>query len=117
MKTKAQIRLELDSYFEELMHIATRPNFPISADIMHKYVVVLAALKTMMRMLSDELERGARAMYRDFMESRVKFQKDVTLEHTDTITDYRSWHQYVTIYQREDVEELDFHGCLSHSDV
>ena len=58
-KTKAKVRLELDSYFDELMHISTSPDLPISANIMHKYVVGLTALKTMMCMLSDELDRGA----------------------------------------------------------
>lgn len=99
------------------MHIDTNSDLPISADIMHKYVVGQRSLKEMMHMLTDELDRGARAMYVDAMEARARFQKDVTLEHTDTIADYRSWHQYVTVDQCEDVEELDFHGCLSHSDV
>lgn len=96
------------------MRIATSPNLSINVDIMHKYVVGLAAL---MRMLSDKLDRGAWAVYLDAMEARVKFQKDVTLEHIDTIKDYRSWHQYVTIDHHEDVKELDFQGCLSQSDV
>ena len=71
----------------------------------------------MMHMLLKELDRGARAVYPNAMEARVRFQTDVTAEHTNTIKDYRSWQQYVTIDQHEDVEELDFHGCLSQSDV
>jgi len=55
------------------MCIATNPDLPISVDIMHKYFFGLNALKTMMGMLSDELERGARAVYLDAMEERVKF--------------------------------------------
>ena len=74
------------------MCIAINPDLPISADIMHKYVVGLVALKTMMCMLSNELDRGARVVYLDVMEARVRFQTDVTTEHTDTIKDYRSWH-------------------------
>ena len=56
-------------------------------------------------MLLDELERGAREVYSDAMEVRVRFHKDVTLEHTDTIVDYKGWHQFATINHHEDVEE------------
>ena len=56
-------------------------------------------------------------MYLDAMEARFKFQMDVTTEHTDTLKDYQSWHQYVTVDQHEDVEQLDFYGCLSLNDV
>jgi len=59
VKTKKQVWLELDSYFEELMHIATSLDFPISANIMCKYVPGPATLKTRMHMLWDELDRGA----------------------------------------------------------
>ena len=59
MKTKKQVQQELDSYFDELMHITTNLELPISADIMRKYVAGLAKLKTMMCMLSNELDRGA----------------------------------------------------------
>ena len=62
----------------------------------------------MMHMLSDELDRGAQAVYLDAMEARVRFQKDVTLDYTDTITDYRSWHHFTVVDHHEDVEELDF---------
>jgi len=88
VKTKAQVRLELDLYFKELMFIATSPDFPIKVDIMHKYVASMAALKTTMCILSDELDKGSQEVYLDDMEVRVRFQKDVTLEHTDTIMDY-----------------------------
>ena len=72
-KTKAQVRLELDSYFDELMRIATSPDLPISADTMNKYVPSLATLNIRMRMLLDELEKGARAVYPDAMKERVRF--------------------------------------------
>jgi len=90
------------------MHIATNLDLTISVDTMHKYVAGLATLKTMMCMLSEELDIGARAVYPDAMEARVKFYKDVTLEYMDTIADYRSWHSCTTIDHHEDVEELDF---------
>jgi len=51
VKTKEMVLLELDSYFDELMHVATSPDFPISEDTMHKYVVGPATLKRMMHML------------------------------------------------------------------
>lgn len=72
-KTKEQFQLELDSYFDELMHIATNVDIVISADTMHQYVGGSAALKTMMHMLSDELDRGARAVDLDTIEARVHF--------------------------------------------
>ena len=58
-KTKEQAQLELDSYFDELMRIAASPDLPISADTMHKYCSGPTTLKSMMCMLSDELDRGA----------------------------------------------------------
>jgi len=73
VKTKAEVRLELDSYFDKLMCIATSPHFSISADLMHKYVASSTTLKRMMHMLSYELDIGARAVYQDAMEARVHF--------------------------------------------
>jgi len=84
----------------------------MSVDIMHKYVPGPTRLRTMMHILLDELDIGAQAMYLDVMEARFRFQTDVTVEHRDTIKDYQSWHQYVTIDQREDVEQLDFYSFL-----
>jgi len=74
------------------MCIATSVNLVISADTMHHYFASLATLKTtlktIMHMLSDKLDRGTREVYPDAMEARVHFQKDVTIEYTDTIVDY-----------------------------
>lgn len=50
-KTKAHVHLELDTYFDELICIATSPNLSINADTIHKYVVDLAAMMTMMHIL------------------------------------------------------------------
>lgn len=61
--TKNQVRLELDMYFNELMRIATSADLAISIDIMHQYVTGLTALKTMMHMLSDGLDWGAKLVY------------------------------------------------------
>jgi len=116
-KSKKQNQQDLDSYFDELMRVATSPDFPISADIMHKYVTGSATLRTMIHILSDELDRGAQAVYSDAMEARFKFQMDVIVEHVDTIKDYQSWHQYVIVDQHEDVEQLDFYSCLSQSGI
>lgn len=88
VKTKAPLRLKLDSYIDKLVRIATNLDLVISADTMHKYVFGLAALKKMMHMLSNDLERGARALYPDSMKERVHFEKDVTLEYTYTIENY-----------------------------
>lgn len=90
------------------MCIATSIDLQMSIETMHKNVIGLVTLKKMMHMLSDELDKGAKSMYLDATKARVHFQKDVTTEYTDTITDYQSWHQFITIDHREDVEELVF---------
>jgi len=59
---------------------------------MHQYVAGLVALKMMMCMLSDELERGAISVYPDATEARVYFQQDVTIECMNTIMDNQAWH-------------------------
>lgn len=73
VKTKAQVWLELDSYFVELMRIATSPDLVISVETMHNYVVGQAALKAMMHMLLFKLDIGAQVVYLDAMEARVHF--------------------------------------------
>ena len=108
VKTKNQVQLDLDMYFDQLMLIVMSADLQMSADTMHEYVFISAALNTMMHMLSDKLDRGAKSVYPDAMEARVHFQQDVTFEHADTIMDYQAWHQFATIDHREDVEELVF---------
>lgn len=83
VKTKAQVQLELVSYFDELMHI-----------------------------LLDESDKGAKAVYPDAIEGRIHFQKDVTTKYTDTIMDYRAWYLFFTIDHHEDVEDLVFPQLL-----
>jgi len=75
---------------------------------MHQYVAGPATLKTMMRMLRDEFDRGTKSVYPDATKAKVRFQQDVIIEHADTITNYQAWHQFVTIDHREDVKELVF---------
>lgn len=89
----------------------------VSAGTMHQYVVGLATLKTMMCVLSDELDRGSRVVYLDVMEARVRFQKDFTIEYTDTIADYQAWNQFANVDHHEDVEEMVFPQLSGHSDV
>jgi len=93
-------------YFYKLMCMVTSTHLEISTNIMHQYVVRPVALKMMMCMLSDELDGGAISMYLDATETRVDLQQDVTIEHTDTITDDKYWHQFATVDHRKDVEEL-----------
>ena len=62
----------------------------------------------MMCILSYELERGAKAMYPDATEARVRLQKYVTKKYTETITYYPAWHQFTNIEYHEDVKELLF---------
>lgn len=59
-----------------------------------------------MRMLSDELDKGAISVYPDAMEERVHFQQDVTIKRMDTITEDQAWYQFTTIKHRKDFEEL-----------
>jgi len=73
-------------YFDKLMCIVTYTHLEISIDTMHQYVAGSATLKTMMHVLSNELDRGAKSVYPDATEPRVLFQQDVTIEHADTIT-------------------------------
>ena len=108
VKSKNQIRIELDMYFDKLRRVATNVNLEIGAHTMHLYVVGLATLNTMKHMLADELDRGAISVYPDATEARVLFQQDVTIEHANTIMDYQAWHQFATVDSHEDVEELVF---------
>ena len=94
--------------FYQLMRIATSADLQMSKDIIHQYVVGPATLKTMMCMLSSELDRGAISVYPDATEARVRFQQDVTIQRTDTITDDQAWHQFATVDHHKDVEELLF---------
>jgi len=75
---------------------------------MHQYVSGLAELKTMMHMLSDELDKGAKLVYTYEMKARVHFQKDVTIDYMNTIIDYLAWHRLATVDHCEDVKELAF---------
>jgi len=65
---------------------------------MHEYVASLATLKTMMHMISDGLDWEAQVVYLDTIKVKVRFQMDLTMEHTDTIRDNRAWYQYVIFY-------------------
>ena len=72
---KKQVWLELNIYFDNLMCMVTSIHLEINTDTMHQYVVGWTTLKTMMCMLLDELDRGARSVYPDAMEARVFFQQ------------------------------------------
>lgn len=93
---------------DKLMCMVTNTHLEIIIDTMHQYVVGPVALKTMMHMLSDELDRGAICFYSDATEARVCFQQDVTIGCPDTITDDQYWYQFATIDLRKDVQELVF---------
>ena len=100
-------------YFDELIRITTSIGLE---DTMHQHVVGPTTFKTMMHMLSGELDKRTKPMYPDATEARVCFQQDVTIECTD-IRDYQAWHRFVTVDHREDVEELASHNYLSLSDA
>lgn len=90
------------------MRIAISADLAINTDTMYQYVTSSTTLKTMMRMLSDELDIGAKSIYLDATEARVHFQKYVTIEYIGTIADYQSCHQFATIDHHDDVKELVF---------
>lgn len=77
---KKQVRLELNMYFDKLMWMVTNTHLEITTEIMHQYVAGLDTLKTLMCMLSKELDRGAISVFSDTKEARVRFQWDVTIE-------------------------------------
>ena len=73
------------------MHVASIVDLEINTNTMHQHVAGPTVLQTMMCMLSDEVDRGAKSVYPDEIEARVFFQKDVTIEYIDTIRGYQSW--------------------------
>jgi len=75
---------------------------------MHQYVIGLAALKTMIRMIYEELDRGAKSVNLDATEARFHFQKDVIMDYANTIIDYQAWNHLATIDHQENVNELVF---------
>lgn len=107
-KEKNQVRLELNTYFHQLMLKATSEDFQVSTDNMQIYIVVPFVLMTKLRMLQDELDKGSISVQPEAMEARVCFQKDIIKEYTDTITHYQEWHQFVTKDHREEVDEMVF---------
>lgn len=108
VKEKNQVQLELYIYFDPLMSITTNANLQMSASTTHQYVAGSTALKTMMCMISNELDKGSKLVYMYPTEVRVHFQKDATMEYADTITDYQDWHHFANINHQEDVKELVF---------
>lgn len=71
---KKKDQLELNMYFDMLMHMVTNTHLEINTNIMHQYVAGPAALKTMMHMILDELDRGAILVYPNTIEARVRLQ-------------------------------------------
>jgi len=116
VETKNQVWLELGIYFDELMRIANIIDLEISRNTMHQYVVGLATLKTMIHMLSDELDRDTKPVYPNETEEKFHFQKDVTIEVIDTIIDYQAWHQFSPSIIARMSKSWYFHICLSLSD-
>lgn len=59
-------------------------------------------------MLQDDLYRGFKIIYMKAMEARVHFDKEITSQYGDTITQYQAWYQFVIEDHREEVIELVF---------
>lgn len=88
---KKQVQIELNMYFDKLMHMVTNTHLEINTDTMHQYVTGPTMLKMMMCMPSNKLAREAISVYLDAMKARDCFQQDATIEHIDTITDDQAW--------------------------
>ena len=74
-KDKKQVQLELNMYFDKLMHTTTNTCLERSLDTMHRHVVSPVAPRKTMCMLSDELYRGVISVHPDATEARFRFCK------------------------------------------
>jgi len=72
---KNQVQLELNMYFDKLMHMAMSTCLESSIDTMHQNIVDLVIPRTTMHMLVDELGREAISVHPDAMKVRVCFSK------------------------------------------
>jgi len=57
---------------------ATSDDLYLSTENMQKYIDGPTTLKTMLRMLQDEMDIGSRTIYPKSMEERICFEKDIT---------------------------------------
>jgi len=89
-KEKNQVRLELDTYFDHLMPMATNIYLQVSANNMKMYIFGLALLRTELHMLQDELDRGSKSVYPEEMEERVCFHEEIIKKYVDTIVHYQA---------------------------
>jgi len=103
-------------YFDNLMHMVTSMHLEIDTDTMDQYVASPTTLKTMMCMLSNELEKGAISVYPNATKARVFFQRDVTIECIDTIMNDQSLHQFATIDHQRMSKRWSYHNSPSVSD-
>jgi len=67
------------------MLMTTIAYFQVSADNMRMYIVDPALLRTKLRMLQDELDRGYKSVYPEAMEATVCFEKDIIKEYMENI--------------------------------
>jgi len=72
---KKQVRLELNTYFDKLMHMTISTCLEINAYSMHEHVTGLVASRITMHMLSDVFNGWAISVYPDATEARVCFKK------------------------------------------
>lgn len=75
-REKNQVSLEINRYMKHLNWEATNDDLEVSTEKMQKYISGPVIVKTMLRMLQDELEKGSQIIYPQAMEARVHFQKD-----------------------------------------
>ena len=71
---KKQVRLELNMYFDKLMHMVTNTHLEINIDIMHQCVVSSTVPKKTMHMLEDELDEWAEPMH--WLQQRQEFASE-----------------------------------------
>lgn len=60
--------------------MATNMDLQVNVDNMWRYIVDATLLRTRLRMLHDELEKGSKSIYPEAMEARVCFQEDTIKE-------------------------------------
>jgi len=79
-------------YFDKLICMVTIKHSEISTNTMHQYVARPTSLKTMMHIISDELDRRTIVVDPDATEARHHYEQDVNIKLTNTITENQTSH-------------------------
>lgn len=88
---------------EQLMRKATSDGLQLSVDNMQKYISGPATLRTVQRILQDEMDTSSKTTCPDAMEARVRFQQESIKKFWDIIAQHQAWHQYMNKKHQVDV--------------